>query len=260
MSYNDDSGARGLLGGRSAGATGFAAQVISTLKDRQAVTRTGLRQIVVDALMRDTLAPGAFDPALVLDALRGHRLRADALVDHYVPEAAAQLGEMWLDDEISFATVTIGALRLQSLVRQAMQWDAAFDATGRSGARVLLIVPQGEQHFLGVTVLGAQLFRMGCEVETACDASPDEVARRVRHDPPDIVMISCSRPGALERVRQTVLSVRTATPIMPAIAMGGAIRGDADDLRKRTGVDIVTNSAEKALALCVRDKKVLARR
>ena len=54
------------------------------------------------------------------------------IAEDYVPLAARKLGEAWVDDTLSFSQVTIGAARLQEIVRVARPADVG---DGRSPFR-----------------------------------------------------------------------------------------------------------------------------
>jgi hypothetical protein len=76
---------------------------------------------------------------------------------------------------------------------------------------------------------------------------------------PDLVLISCARSETLESAARTVQSVRKAVPEGPVIAVGGALRTDKNEVKNRTGADIVTNIAAEAVAYCSRHARSLKR-
>ncbi|WP_299680894.1 hypothetical protein [uncultured Roseobacter sp.] len=250
MSQDDQSQTRGLQRNRPEDVGALATKVISVLRDRQVVGRDGARQFVLDHLMRAILSRTAFDPALVFDEMRGHRLTHDEIIDLYIPQASCMLGESWVADDIGFADVTVGALRLQALLSEAngqMQIDLSPDD---SRLRVLVLLPQGEQHFLGTSVVAAQLRRMGCEVSVSFDESMGCLQARLLEESPNLVMISCARVETLETAAETVHTIRTSSIVQPVIALGGGVLDDAEDLKDQTGVDIVTSIAKDAVAFC----------
>lgn len=260
MSQDDQSQTRGLQRNRPEHVGMLATRVISVLRDRQVVCRDGVRQFVLDHLVRAITSRTSFDPVLLLDEMRGHRLNLDAIIDLYIPQASCVLGESWVSDDISFADVTVGALRLQALLSEAsgqLQIDLSPDD---ARLRALVVLPQGEQHFLGVSVLSAQLRRMGCEVLVSFDETLGCLRARIREERPDLVMVSCARVETLESVDETVQVIRTASAKSPVIALGGAVLNDAEDLKERAGVDIVTNIVKDAVAFCSKYGRAPTRR
>ncbi|WP_415400723.1 B12-binding domain-containing protein [Tateyamaria sp. SN3-11] len=238
----------------------LAAQVITMLCERQTVSAAGARQIAVDYLVRAVVASGPFDPVRVLDELRGFRLTLDAVIDLYIPQAAECLGEMWLSSDMDFAGVTVGALRLQALLAEASLGLSRVGHVPDGALHALVVVHEGEQHFLGASVVAAQLRRLGCEVSLSINETPRQIVSRVVCDQPDMVLLSCSRIAVLETATRTVKKIRSSVDPAPVIALGGPIRGNADGIRDKTGVDLVTNTATDVVGFCTKRQKALGRR
>lgn len=250
MSTDDQIDPRGAQGNRPDHVDAFASTVISLLRDRQAVSRDGLRQFVLDHLSRAVMSQTGFDAGELLDELSGYRLSFDTIIDDYVPAAARDLGDKWLADEISFSDVTIGALRLQALLGEASVLTR-IDANGlANNLYALVVVPQNEQHFLGASVVAGQLRRMGCEVAMSFDEDFGVLNGRLLVETPDLVLITCARRETLETVSQTVQIVRKALKNEPVVALGGAFEASAQAVKEQTGVDIVTNSTAEVVHLC----------
>lgn len=250
MSSDDQTDPRGAQRNRPVHVDALASTVISVLRDRQAVCSEGLRQFVVDHLLRAAMTRGAFSADTLLEELRGYRLHVDSIIDQYVPAVARILGEQWVADHISFADVTIGTLRLQSLLSEASILTRIDASCLANTMNTLVVVPQNEQHFLGASVVAAQLRRLGCEVSMSFDEDCGDFSARLSVEVPDLVLITCARLETLESVAQTVQLVRKALPDGPIIALGGAIEVSANELKEKTGVDIVTNVAAEAVGFC----------
>ncbi|MEP2639469.1 hypothetical protein [Roseobacter sp.] len=250
MSQDDQSQMRGLQRNRTNGMGAFATSVISVLRDRQVVGQDGARTFVLDHLLRAILTRAAFDPVLLLDELCGYRLGLDAVIDLYIPRASCALGDKWVADEIGFADVTIGALRLQALLGEASGQLHVDLTPDDARLRVLVVLPQGEQHFLGASVVSAQLRRLGCEVTVSFDETFGALQARVLAESPNLVMISCARLETLETAAETVQVIRSLLIQQPVIALGGAVLAEIDDPKEQTGVDIVTSTATDAVNFC----------
>lgn len=259
MAQDDTCGSNGSFLEGVRGVEPLAAQVISMLRERQAVSAAGLRQIALDFLGRAVLAKGTFDPVCVLDELRGYRLTLDTIIDLYIPQAAIHLGDMWMCSDITFADVTVGALRLQSLLGEASNEVIGIAPPPVDALNALVVVPDGEQHFLGASVVAAQLRRAGCDVTVAISETHKMILARVIGDKPDMILWSCSRVLALEPVTKTVKKIKSSVDHVPVLAIGGPLRGKADGIRERTGVDLVTNVATDVMAFCTKRKRALGR-
>jgi hypothetical protein len=221
---------------------------VSVLSERQSVTAGGARQFILDHLFRAVTSKQEFDPSRLLDEMRGHRLSVDAIIDTYVPAAACLLGDLWLTDDLDFATVTVGSMRLQSVLSLA-----SFEASNlirplENAPFMLLVLPLGEQHSLGVFVLAAQLRRLGARVEVSFSEPAQDLVARVYSEIPDMVLFSASGRATLESIAQTVIEFSKILPQQPLLAVGGSIDLEAERAKDITGVDLVSTSARQALA------------
>lgn len=255
MSTDDQAYPRGVQRNRPENVDALASKVISVLHGRQKVSFDGLRQFVLDHVLRAVLSKSSFSPDSLLAELRGYRLTVDAIIDLYVPTTARILGDKWVDDKINFAEVTVAVMRLQSLLSEASATTRVDARVGREQMATLVLVPQGEQHFLGASVLSAQLRRSGCDVGMSFDEDFGALTARLIDYTPDMVLISCARWETLESAANTVQTIRKAVAKPPLIALGGALTTPADTVIERTGVDIVTSVAEEAVAICARRVK-----
>jgi methanogenic corrinoid protein MtbC1 len=235
----------------------LASRVISVLRERQGPSADGLRQFVLDHLLRAVLVRGHFDVSDLVAELRAHRVSVDAIIDLYIPRAAVVLGQRWVDDEIGFSHVTIGSLRLQSLLAEISGGGGVEYFGDRSRLHALIVVPQGEQHFLGANVVAAQLRRIGCEVAISFDEAHEALGARLRFDVPDLVLITAARYETLESVAVAVHVLRSELKNGPMIALGGAVveLEKNKNLKDLTGVDIVTSSAAEAVAFCAKSAR-----
>lgn len=252
MSPDDQSNLRGVQRSRPETVDALASTVISVLRGRQTTSCDGLRQFVLDHILRAILHPGVFEPDALLIELRGYRLTVDAVIDLYVPTAARLLGDRWEDDKINFAQVTVGTMRLQSLLAEASSEAALHAKPLQNHLACLVLIPQGEQHFLGASVLAGQLRRLGCDVGMSYDEDFGSLSKRLVADMPDMILMTSARRETLESVSNTVQTVRNLTPQPPLVVVGGAMQVPTEDVTELTGADLVTNVAEEAVAFCVK--------
>jgi methanogenic corrinoid protein MtbC1 len=176
----------------------------------------------------------------------------EALYDAYIPRAAARLGEMWLDDRLPFAGVTLGMARLTEVFRRLSpsflreRPDERPEAEAR-GRRALFALTPGESHALGV-VMAADYFQRGgwsVRVELTTDAAGLE--RIVRERPFDLVGLSAGSRRMIPELRRTVARLRAAAWPGARFALGGALVGLERDPAGLVGVDLAHGSAAEAL-------------
>lgn len=77
---------------------------------------------------------------------------------------ARRLGQLWLEDEIDFATVTIGVCRLQGALRRFSEAHAQRFEQSASAGSILLAACPGDQHDFGVLLVSEHLRRAGVSV------------------------------------------------------------------------------------------------
>lgn len=255
MPTDDQANPRGVQRNRPDTVDALASTVISVLRGRQTTSFDGLRQFVLDHMLRAVLHPGEFAADRLLIELRGYRLTVDAIIDLYVPTTARMLGDRWEEDQINFAQVTIGSMRLQSLLSEASAEALQTAKPIENQIACLVLIPQGEQHFLGASVLAGQLRRLGCDVAMSYDEDFGTLSARLMADMPDLILVTCARRETLESVTNTVQTIRNLTAHPPFVAVGGALQVPTEDVIELTGADLVTNSAEAAVNRCAKRLK-----
>lgn len=169
---------------------------------------------------------------------------AEVIVDDVIPRAARLMGEEWVQDVSGFANVTLGASRLQTLVRKiGARWRA--DSAQSNGSTVLLWVPECAQHTLGPTILSTQLRRMGHSVLFSPNGSLAELSETLKHGFFDAVLVSASASETPNSVANIVERVKAHNDRLLVVA-GGTILKKNSDLAERTGADVTTNDLEYA--------------
>lgn len=170
----------------------------------------------------------------------------DEVIDEVIPATARYMGKLWVHDKLSFADVTIGAARLQETVR-AMTVRRCRSQTAKSAPGILLIVPRGEHHTLGIFVLSEQFRRAGCRVHVVVGSHATEIVQLIRRQVFDIIGISAGGRRNIAPVRDLVKAIRSSVPRRCHIIVGGAVTDLGLDLRAVTGADAVCTSAKDAI-------------
>jgi methanogenic corrinoid protein MtbC1 len=176
------------------------------------------------------------------------------IADLYIPAVARRLGDRWCEDEIGFATVTIGVARLQGLLRDIEDLTGLQRTVEPEGASLLIVVSAGAYHTLGAMVLTGQMRRAGHAVRLMLGAEPEAVSTAVRQARFDLAMISAAEGTAAEAIRVLVHAVKNATGSPPPVVIGGTVLEHAKeigaDILTLTGADHATSDPNEALRLC----------
>lgn len=187
---------------------------------------------------------------VVVSKLIASGVSSEEIVERYVPLAAMRLGEAWVDGTRTFSQVTIGAARLQETVRVLGERKCKVTATVPLGHRVLMVIPEHEDHTLGAFIAAGQLRRYGLWVYLAIGQSEDEVATAVSSHAFGMIGISGAGRKALEPIKRLVDKLKQAQQPIAPVVIGGNICNLGLDLCSATGADFATTSPRRALDLC----------
>lgn len=148
-------------------------------------------------------------------------INATDIIDLYIPESARQIGELWVSDQCSFVDVSVAASRLQRLLRSVAR---NFDATvflDRPPQRVLIVIPEGEQHSLGGALAANQMQRAGIGAEITLGANPESLRFQVAKTPYALVGLSVGSEKALDRLAPLIDAIIAERETAPGILLGG---------------------------------------
>jgi methylmalonyl-CoA mutase cobalamin-binding subunit len=186
---------------------------------------------------------------VVVSLLRQAHVTDLSLIRDYIPEAARLLGQGWQDDTRSFVEVTMGVSRLSDLLREVGGDWKGDDAQVTGRPTILLVVPPGEQHTLGASVLACRMRNMGISVCVRIAPALSDLAALVATRGFDGAMVTLANLEKAEGCAVLVRSLRTLGKGGLPVAVGGAALCDLPELGALTGADMATNVLEEALAL-----------
>lgn len=188
--------------------------------------------------------------------LKQRRITSDDIVDRYLPQAVNIIGHQWHEEEIDILQASMACARMQNMLHEmgdAMPPDRGWRP--QDGA-VLLTLPKGEQHTLGVLLAASQLRRMGVSVKVLLQPDPPELRYEAMRNPFQAVFVSISNVSSLRPCKDIVDVLREEPGCGVPIVVGGGLVSagiagiDAPRIKKLTGADVVTNDIERALHCC----------
>jgi methanogenic corrinoid protein MtbC1 len=148
----------------------------------------------------------------VVQRLREQGLSVESIYLRLLAPAACALGTLWDQDICDFPAVTVGAGRLQRLLREL---SPDFEAEGPEwpahpgpARRVLLVQPPQEQHSFGLSMVATFFRREGWLVDGGVGASHPDPALRAQADWFDVVGYSCGSQARLGWMRDSIASLR----------------------------------------------------
>jgi len=200
--------------------------------------------------------------AAYVEQLHACGVGADALILDLLARSAHRLGEMWENDLCDFTEVTLGVMRLSTMMRLV---SSAFDTAtppADDAPGILLVQAPGEQHGLGLAMVGHFFRRAGWQVRAEPVITQDELIDIVSGNWFAVVGISVSCSDHLDRLTRAIAALRAAS-CNPAIGVmvGGAPFIDQPGMVASVGADgtaadgrLAVEQAHILLARHLRDK------
>ena len=230
------------------GVSDLAAKIVAKLAARDTQADLAYSEAIVQRLTEAVQSDNAALIESLKPDMRRARISPAMLADIYIPEAARRLGKAWEDDTLTFADVTIGTVRLQSILRDiSSDWASDARKMAHLGGSVLLLLPEKEHHTLGPLVVTGQLRRRGVSVCLQLATADGEWKSILRRRHFDGVIISVGWEGKLAAAAQLVGTIKHLTKGNMPVAVGGAVLTRLDANLDCEGADIVTNDLDKAL-------------
>jgi methanogenic corrinoid protein MtbC1 len=187
----------------------------------------------------------------MIEAMQVAGIKDADIVDRYIPAMARRLGEQWCSDRRSFADVTIGTARLQSMVHDvAVDWLQDLGPRDNSALSVLLIVRKDIYHTLGAIVAATQFRRSGAFVRIALGKSDEDLISETRYGAYDMIAISASPSEELASLQCFIVKLREKGRKTPFVALGGTMLEATESISTLTGADYVGNDPVEALKQC----------
>lgn len=233
------------------GISALAKKALAVLATQSHEGGRNARRTLIDEFCETLIDPEGDRRAAFLGKLVALGASTTEIYEEYVPRAARRLGELWVEDKLSFVEVTIGASRLQEIARTLGGRYESGGAPIPLGHSFLMIVPSYEQHTMGAFIAASQFRRFGLWVHVAIDITPDEAVRVAAQQDFAAIGISISGLRAVEPTGKLIESLRDDAGFGAPVVVGGAATALEDmDLQEATGADLTTGNPRKVLEIC----------
>ncbi|MBP0614880.1 cobalamin B12-binding domain-containing protein [Jiella mangrovi] len=141
--------------------------------------------------------------------LKAKGMDLETLLMEIMAPAVRELGEMWLNDRMSFVEVTTKSARLQHMIRSLGRSDSYALADGR--ASILLAAAPGEQHTFGLFVMAEFFLAAGWNVSVEANATLDALCDLANGQRYDAIGMSVGSERFLPMVGEQVAMLRQAS-------------------------------------------------
>ncbi len=182
--------------------------------------------------VQSVLAEGATIEAVYLDLLA---------------PSARRLGEMWESDECDFVEVTVSLGRMQRMLRDLSQVFLADATRSEPVGSVLLTCIPGEQHTLGIIMVGEFLLRDGWRVLVGAPWSESDLLTMVGSEWYDVIGFSVGSESRLPLLKRDIRRLKSASRNPHVQFMvGGQVFHDDPSFADQVGANAIAGSAREA--------------
>lgn len=165
-------------------------------------------------------------------------LTFEAVLVHLLAPATRRVGEAWVDDRVGFLEASIAYGRVQQLLRRLAQEAGPASGEAIRVGRVLLSVPEGEQHTLGLFTVAEVLLRDGWEVVVGRPVLEAPPATLVHGEWFDAVLFSAAHERHAGGLKREIAQVRrrSRNPEL-VVVIGGHLAASHPDAWRDVGAD-----------------------
>ena len=183
-----------------------------------------------------------------IDSVRVRGVTLTAVYLELLAPAARMLGEMWEEDRVSFADVTVALCRLHDVMRNLGAGQPQATDTLPQGRRALLVPMPGEQHTFGLVMVADFFRRAGWDVWTDAVPGSNELITLVRHEWFTMIGLSVGCESHLEGVASTIHALRRAARNRSiGVMVGGSLIAKRPELAVQVGADATGKDARQAV-------------
>lgn len=162
--------------------------------------------------------------------------------------AARHLGALWDADMCEFTDVTIALSRLQGLVRLLSMQVRGRPGTAGRGRTALLVPVPGEQHTLGLTMVGDFFRSSGWTVWADAPGSREGLLGLVHEQHFDLVGFSIGNDKHIQNLGELIRAIRTRSrnPDL-RVLVGGPLLNERPQIATLVGADATAADARQAM-------------
>ena len=114
-------------------------------------------------------------PDLIIRSMLEAGVSIKEIFESFIPDAARQLGNHWVQSKLSFAEVTLATMRLQTIARTFEDTYMGSVNAGAFGPEIMIINLKGEQHTFGAQMICRQFRRLGASPFLSIDNDAAEI-------------------------------------------------------------------------------------
>ncbi len=182
--------------------------------------------------------------------LKAQGSSVEELFQDLLAPTALRLGELWDEDINDFLDVTRGLATIQGLVHNFGEEFVAAARQPIANKRALLLPIPGEQHTLGISIVGQYFWREGWRVWSGPPHSHEEITDLVAGQWFDLIGLSASDVSDPKSLARAIGEIRKASHNRDVVILvGGHIFNQFPDLVREVGGDATATDGRQALLI-----------
>lgn len=218
-----------------------------------------IRMVDVARFVRLLRGAGSDAAPALIEVLMARGIPRTELYLELLGPAARLIGDMWLDDECSFADVTMVVGRLHNILNslRGEYPDAGLDVAARGAApTILLSAAPGDQHSFGIAVVDAVFQDAGWKTCLSYTNDAEDLLDMVKERTFDAVGLSLSNDALADVLRATIMQMRGVSRQRDLLVLVGGHAFQAPALWTYVGADALVG---KGVEAALKAKGMLAR-
>ena len=225
----------------------LAREVVTVMAERRAAARDRLdaaSAAEIDALCAALASDDPADAPRFIAALTARGVAPDAIYLGHLAPSARRLGQMWDEDRMDFATVSIAVSRIYGAMLGLRGAMAAANG-GIRRAAVFASAP-GEGHTLGLS-MAADIFREhGWDVDLQLGLDRDGLVGHVSRSGCEVIGLSASDRTEPAELAALIVALRVRRPDL-IILVSGQMIADHREIVASLGVDCAADDPKSAM-------------
>ena len=169
------------------------------------------------------------------------------ILDTYFPIVARRLGDHWVSDKLTFAEVTLALANLQLLNSKFEPLYLSGLKSSQIGAKILLVVPKGEDHTFGAISVTRKLRSMGTQTILLLDYQNKELEDMILGETFDLIGISSGNNFMTEKINALSTFLTSRIGKKTPIALGGNLVSTYKKTNEILNVDLISTNPEFVL-------------
>ena len=184
----------------------------------------------------------------IIENLIKKGISLETIYEILIPETAENLGDLWKKDKLSFVEVNIGSQRLHRLTRIYENRYLGPMYLGTDGPNILMILPDGEIHTLGLITASGIFKKYGANPYIAVGYKLADIISLIESKPFKIVGISVSNTENLDNAVEIAGIIKSSIKQkIPLILGGHSIKTNKIKKARLKVFDLVTANPEEVL-------------